>query len=244
MSLRPFNHQPLYEQVRDVLVGRIASGHWKPGDALPNETALSHEFGLSPGTIRKALEWMENARVIVRQQGRGTFVRDPSSEEFVNWYERLRGNDGSPIHDKVETVEILEVAASDEECLRLHLSGGERVRRTKRHRIAGGHPYMIEQSTVPCTLFPLSESEQQADMPLLELAKRCHVVLGGGEERITALPAGADAAQILNCPIGEPLLRLDRLVYTITGQPAKWRVGFCRLQDRYYSAAIGITPQA
>jgi GntR family transcriptional regulator len=145
------------------LVGRITSGHWKPGDALPNEAELSQEFGLSPGTIRKALEWMESARLIVRQQGRGTFVRDPSSEEFVNWYERLRNEDGAPIHDKVETLDIAEDAANDEECFRLHLSGGARVRRTNRNKIEGGSPYMIERSSVPCALFPLPEGEQQKD---------------------------------------------------------------------------------
>lgn len=239
MTPKSFTSQPLYVQLREVLIGRIASGHWKAGDMIPNEIELSREFGLSPGTVRKALEWMEEAKILARRQGRGTFVRDPSSEEFVNWYERLRAEDGSPVRDGIVEAEVVEVEADAFECTRLHLEPGAIVRRTRRVRTEDGRPYMIEKSSVPTALFPLPPEQTGKDIPLLALSKMCGVILGGGEERISATIAGPEFAAQFNCDPSEPLLRLDRVVYTISGQPAKWRVGHCKLSDKYYSAAIG-----
>lgn len=239
MNLKSFVSQPLYVQLRDIFLGRIASGHWGPGDLLPNEIDLAREFGLSPGTVRKTLDWMEDAKILIRQQGRGTYVRDPSTHEFVNWYERLRRTDGMPLDDQIQEATVLEAVANDDECARLQLTPGSIVRRTQRTRSSDGRPYMVERSSVPTALFPLPVEDAGKDYPLLELAKRCKVLLGGGEERLSPLNADAELGVQLGCPVGEALLRLDRIVYTISGIPAKWRVGLCRLPDGYYSASVG-----
>ena len=76
MLQKKFTAQPLYVQLREALTRRIATGEWPPGEAIPNEIAIGREFGLSAGTVRKALDWMEQARLVSRQQGRGTFVID------------------------------------------------------------------------------------------------------------------------------------------------------------------------
>ena len=61
-----FLTRPLYLQLRDALVERIARGQWKPGAAVPNEQDLAREFGVSPGTMRKALDLMESMRASSR----------------------------------------------------------------------------------------------------------------------------------------------------------------------------------
>ena len=239
MTPKPFGAKPLYVQLRDALLARVAAGQWKPGDAIPNEIEIAREYGLSAGTVRKSLDWMEAARIIVRRQGRGTFVCDPSSEEFVNWYERLRDAEGLPVIDAIGESKVSEAEADSWECARLHLAPGSVVRRTQRVRTEGGVPYLLERSTVPVALFPLPEADRDKDYPLLELAQICGVILGKGEERISTQLAGPELAEGLECGEDEPLLRLDRIVYTITGQPAKWRVGHCKLNGKYYSASIG-----
>ena len=70
--------RPLYLQVRDALVERIGKGEWKPGAAIPNEVDLAREFGISSGTMRKALDLLEDQRVVTRSQGRGTYINDHS----------------------------------------------------------------------------------------------------------------------------------------------------------------------
>lgn len=239
MNPKAFTAQPLHVQLREVLLGRVASGHWKPGDFLPNEIELAREFGLSPGTVRKTLDWMADAKILTRQQGRGTFVRDPSTDEFINWYERLRNDDGTPLDDQIRDAAVLETEASVDECARLHLKPGSIVRRTQRTRYSENQPYLVEHSSVTAALFPLPASEVDKDYPLLELAKKCNVILGGGEERLSPVNADNALSSQLGCRVGAALLRLDRIVYKITGIPAKWRVGHCRLLGGYYSASIG-----
>ena len=80
MPPRPFSKRALYLQVRDALVQRISSGAWKPGSAIPNESDLAGEMGVSAGTVRRALQTMEADRLITRRQGRGTFVKDQTSD--------------------------------------------------------------------------------------------------------------------------------------------------------------------
>ena len=86
--------QPLHLQLRRALLRRIASGEWRHGDVIPNENQLAREFNLSAGTVRKALDWMEQARLVVRQQGRGTFITDPMSPELAGRFDTLHGADG------------------------------------------------------------------------------------------------------------------------------------------------------
>lgn len=75
---------PLYRQVKQILLQRIASGAWRPGDLVPAEPKLGQELGVSPGTVRKALDELASENLVVRQQGRGTFVatHTPTSSLF------------------------------------------------------------------------------------------------------------------------------------------------------------------
>src|SRR6478672_3776326 len=75
MSLTDNNDaRPLYAQVRERLVERIRSGEWKPGQLIPSEFEIAAEFGVSQGTARKAISALAAERLVMRQQGRGTFV--------------------------------------------------------------------------------------------------------------------------------------------------------------------------
>ena len=74
-----FSTRPLYLQLRDALAERIAHGEWKPGTAIPNESDLAREFGVSSGTMRKALDMMEAEHLLTRRQGRRPAPRTCSS---------------------------------------------------------------------------------------------------------------------------------------------------------------------
>src|ERR1700680_4703686 len=127
-----FLTRPLYLQLRDALVERIASGQWKPGTMIPNESDMAREFGVSPGTMRKALDLVEAMRLLTRRQGRGTFVNDPSSEEFAARFSKVRGVDGAGISDAIKSGEITDETANDLECARLRLTKDDRVYRLHR----------------------------------------------------------------------------------------------------------------
>ena len=69
-----FEFRPLYAQVKDAMIQNLVSGAWRPGDKLPSETNLAEEYGVSQGTMRKALDDLAAQNLVVRQQGRGTFI--------------------------------------------------------------------------------------------------------------------------------------------------------------------------
>lgn len=236
MEDKKFVSQPLYVQLREVLMQRISSGVWQPGAALPNEIDLAREFGLSAGTVRKALDWMEQANLVVRQQGRGTFVRDPSGDDLAGRYENLRAANGAPIDASLSQLSTEQGEASARECVHLQIGPGSHVRRIRQLRSIGNMPFMVEETSVPVELFP---EHQPAEYNLAKAAKECGVLLGKAIERIQIDRAQPAIAEVLGLTPGAPVLRLDRLVHVIDGRPAEWRVAYCNLGDNQYVATLG-----
>lgn len=145
-----FSRRPLYLQVRDALAELITRGAWKPGSPVPTEGDLAREFGVSPGTMRKALELMASERVIVRRQGRGSFVADPTAR--ASSLGHLYGQDGERLGGQVQVVEVSAGVATAAERLRLRLSGSDvyRIRRVVRRKQL---TCMVADAVVPADLF-------------------------------------------------------------------------------------------
>jgi GntR family transcriptional regulator len=109
--------------VHKALRSRIASGEWKPQDLLPGEIALSQELGVSVGTIRKAMDQLARDNIIVRERGRGTYVRG-DSEWRTNSAFRLCDLDGSPLSPCIRLVDVAIGPATSREARALKLSRG------------------------------------------------------------------------------------------------------------------------
>ena len=237
ISVSRFSTRPLYLQARDAIAQRIAAGEWKPHAAIPNEGDLAREFGVSPGTMRKALDLAESERLLTRRQGRGTFVNDPSSDEQVERYNSIRGRDGKRVGRDVQVLNLLETTVNERECLRLRLRLRERVIRIRRLRSTEGKPYMIEDVAMPAKLFP-NLTHQDASQRFSVLAQQFGVLLGKGEERLTIGAAAPDVAAALQAEEGANVMRLDRVIYTLEGKPAEWRLGRCLMEGRHYLAEL------
>jgi GntR family transcriptional regulator len=231
-----FSSRPLYLQARDAMAERIAAGEYKPMTAIPNEGDLAREFGVSPGTMRKALDLLEAERLLTRRQGRGTFVNDQSSAELAVRYSALRGPDGGHISEEVDLLSLAEQPVSQAEAHRLRLRGHEKVHRIRRLRRSEGKPFMLEDVAMPAVLFPGLSAEKAPSHRIVVLAQQFGVLLGKGEERITIAAAAPEIASLLKVAPNAPLLVLDRLVRTLDGRPAEWRLAHCNLGDRHYRA--------
>jgi GntR family transcriptional regulator len=235
---KPISNRPIYLRLRDALVQKIAAGEWEPGTAIPTEIDLAREHGVSPGTMRKALDTMESERLITRKQGRGTFVNNPSSDDLSVRFSNIRDANGQRIAGVVESGEITQHVASSLEVDRLQLQSRDQVYRIRRVRSHHGCPYMIENTSLPVALFPgLAESKQPSD-PIVVVSQRYGLLLGRAEERISIVEAEADIAEGLGLTAKAPILALDRVVITLDGRPAEWRVGYCNLVDQYYLAEM------
>jgi len=237
MTPSRFSTRPLYMQVRDALAARIATGEWKPTAAIPNEGDLAREFGVSSGTMRKALDLLETERLLTRRQGRGTFVNDQASDELAVRYSNIRAPDGERIGGDVTVGEISEGQANQAECVRLRLRPHEQVWRIQRVRVFKGEPYMVEEVSMPAVLFP-GLSAQKDFSRLVVLAQQYGILLGKGEERLSIGAVSPAVAATLRVAPGSPVLVLDRLVYALDGRPVEWRLGSGHFADKYYLAEL------
>jgi GntR family transcriptional regulator len=233
-----FSNRPLYLQLRDALAERIAGGEWKPNAAIPNESDLAREFGVSAGTMRKALDLMEAERLLTRRQGRGTFVNDQSSDELAARFSNLRGSDGKRVCGEVRAAEITEGTASELECARLQLRAEDRVYRIHRVRQHKGQVFLVEDVSLPAALFPGLTHRHVVTGRILVLAQEYGILLGRAEERVSLNSASAPIAQELGVAAGSPLMVLDRLVLALDGRPIESRLGWCHLADKYYMAEM------
>lgn len=229
---------PLHTQLRTVFVHRITTGQWKPGTVLPNENELAREFALSPGTVRKALEWMERQQLIVRQQGRGTFVQDPTSTDLASRYICLKTSDGEIAIGEITSSELAKGAATDEEARRLAIPPGAGVYRIVQRRDYGQGAACLERRVYPAELFPNLEKKPSIARNAGEFGYMHGVLFAHGEELVKIAEADAEVAVAIGVPKGSPVLYLDRVLKTVDDHKGEWRVSWCALGKLVYEARI------
>jgi GntR family transcriptional regulator len=230
--------RPLYRRVRDALAARISKGEWRPTAAIPNEDDLAREFGVSPGTMRKALDLLESERLVTRRQGRGTFVNDQSSGELSQRFINVRTPNGMRILGDVSAVEITGGKANAMECTRLSLQTTDDVHRMRRVRVIDNKPFMLEEASMPVALFPDLQDTSGSAHRIMSLAQAAGILLGKAEERISISVASEEVAAALGVARGASLALLDRVLRAIDGRPVEWRVAMCDLAHNYYLASM------
>jgi GntR family transcriptional regulator len=224
----------IYLQVRDELIGRLSSGVWKPGSALPSELDLARELGVSSGTVRKALDDMEAMRLVTRRQGRGTFVNDHNSADLSDRYRRLCRDDAR-ITDRVDVDSYDQGPATDLECSRLSLDNSCYVIRLRRVRSFCERVFAVERLTLPAGLFPKLHEDLARASSITTLASHYRLVLGKATERVSVSEPPQDVSSILTPASNSDMaLLLDRIVTGIDGQPIEWRRAWCRLAGNEY----------
>lgn len=234
-----FSTRPLYLQLRDALAERISQGEWKPGTAIPNESDLAREFGVSSGTMRKALDMMEGEHLLTRRQGRGTFVNDQSSDEMAMRFNNIRGKDGERLRGRVRTIEITQGKATDKERDRLGLQPLEPVYRARRVRSHNDRAFMVEEASFPASLFPGLVDMKNPPHRITGLSQQYGVLLGKAEERISVAAVEGAVATELGLQPGTMVMVLDRLVHDLDGRPVEWRTAYCNFAEQYYLAQLG-----
>jgi GntR family transcriptional regulator len=228
-----FQVRPLYLQVRDALLERIKEGRWKPGASLPSEIDLYRQLGVSLGTLRKALSVLESEQLIVREPGRGTFVRDHQAGQALGRFNPIRSADGTPLRGEVRSRKVKLAAPTNAERAALRLKSGEQVVRIHRIRVHDERPFAYEQICVSERRFPGLAS--QADFPdeLEELAQDHGVILARAEAKVRLAPASPAAAQALALVERAPVLSIERLAFDTDHEPIEAMTAYYDLRDEY-----------
>ena len=233
--------QPLYKQVYDVLVRRIAEGQWKPGQVLPSEQALAEELRVSQGTVRKALDTLAAENLVQRHQGKGTYVAEHTQEHSLFRFFRLARphSEGERAKPDSSKARCKRRAATPTEAERLHLSKGATVVEIKRVRLIDGERAVSEKSVVPLKLFPELDHQDALPNTLYSLYQSVYGVniILAKEELSAVLATKADERELGIKP-GSPMLRIERSALAINGQRAEVRISRCDTRHVVYAIDV------
>lgn len=231
--------KPLYAQVRDRLVKRMVEGEWGPGAALPSEMELARQLGVSQGTVRKALDAMTADNLLVRRQGRGTFVAGLEDSRILFQFFRLVPDPGTPEFPVSEVLSRASGKAEMEEAGRLEIAPGDPVYRIERLRLLAGEPALVETITLPSARFPgFAEIDPVPNNVYRLYADRWGITIASSQEKLKAAPASKQDARLLGCEPGEPLLVISRLALDLAERPAELRTSRCLTRSVHYSVHL------
>jgi GntR family transcriptional regulator len=232
---------PLYRQIKQLIMGNLESGEWGPGDAIPSESELAGRFGVSQGTVRKAIDEMAAENLLVRQQGKGTFVathKDPGSAfRFL----RLVPNDGVPQVSQSVPLECWRAKAGPDVARKLALDPGAPITILRRLLKLGDEPVVFDEIYLSSELFPdLTLEVVRAGESLYGLFEsRYGVCMVRADERLRAVPADRVSAELLQIAEGSPLLLVERVTFTYGQKPVEWRRGFYSTRNHHYRNELG-----
>ena len=230
--------RPLYRQVRDVMARRIADGQWAPGGLIPSEMALAEEFGVSQGTVRKALDWLTAENVLERRQGRGTYVAEVTPESSQFRFFRLADASGNRKTPEGGKTRIKRRRAKARERKKLALDQGVDVFELKRTRLIDGAPAIVERIIVPAARF---EGLEAGELPnaLYALYQSAYgISIMSAEEEVQALAAPSDVAGELKLSQGAPVLFISRIARELDGTPVEWRRSYCDTRAAIYAVTL------
>ncbi|MBK7470158.1 MAG: GntR family transcriptional regulator [Burkholderiales bacterium] len=224
---------PLYHQIKENITRQIVSGRWLSGHELPSETDLCAHFGVSRGTLRRALDDLGNRGLIVRQQGRGTFVATPKFEGSVlGSYRNFRV--GALPHDPVSRVLGIDRKRASSDLQRLlQLGRGDYVFAVRRVQFMEGVPITLSTSHIPAALTPgLDKLDIEHDLFYGLLEQRYGLVYLRAEEFLEPVIADDFVAQHLEVPEGSPVFLVERHSFLVGDKPGEFRQAYMR-GDRY-----------
>jgi GntR family transcriptional regulator len=205
-----------------------------PNTAIPNEQDLARDGGVSAGTMRKALDLLESEGLVVRRQGRGTFVNDPASLMVAGRYSNFYGVGGNRIVGDIATLEVSQGVPNTAEGERLELAREDLVYRLRRVRSHLSKAFMVEAVVLPMALFPRLRELNLVSSSLTMIAWAHGILLGNASEAISPGVASSSVADVLRIDEGHPVLLLDRVISTRDGRFAEWRSAECTTTDTHY----------
>ena len=228
---------PLYKEVKNRLTRELAAGDWKPGEAIPSESKLAERFNVSIGTIRKAIDELVAERILLRQQGRGTFVATHTEDRTLFYFFHIVGKDGSRELPVMELLSFKKARATAAEEERLNLERGASVFRVQNLLNLGGKPVIFDEITVPAALFPDLDEDvfrtREGTIYGLYQARYGISVLRINE-RLAAANPPARAASLLEITTDSPALAIKRVAYTYDDTPVEYRVSWVNTEKHEY----------
>ena len=231
---------PLYQQIKALILQSLETGEWKPGEAIPSEMDLAVRFRVSQGTVRKAIDELAAENLVVRRQGKGTFVATHAEQHVRYRFLKLMPDSGDLDSEGPAQRTVLECKRTRpmaEVARALALRPGDAVVLVRRVLSFGSVPTILEDLWLPANAFKGLTAQQLAGYhgptyAMFEVEFGVRMVRA--EEKIRAVAADAAQATLLQVPPRSPLLSVERIAYTYNDVPMELRRGLYRTDTHHY----------
>lgn len=242
LPIDPAHEAPLYRRVRNELTDSIARGVWNPGEVIPSEGKLAAQFDVSIGTVRKAVDALVAAQLLVRHQGRGTFVTTHNARRLMFHFFHIVGKDGAKRFPEVTTLEFRNGRANAECARQLDIPPADKVIHIRNLLQLAGEPVVVDDITLPAALFPgLTEKIfASRDNTIYHLYQsRYGINVLRTREKLRAIAAPRDVAALLGVAQQSPILEIRRVALTYRDKPVEWRVSRVNSAKHEYENTFG-----
>jgi len=228
---------PLYRQIKALLTRSLQGGEWRPGEMIPSEIELALRFKVSQGTVRKAIDALADENLLVRRQGKGTFVATHTEQQVQFRFLRLMPDDGEVGGMDRRFIDCRRLRAPADVARALALKAGDAAVLVRRVLSFRGKPVVLDDIWLPGQAFKGLTAERLAEYKgpmygLFESEFGVHMIRA--EEKLRAVAADADAAALLALPQGAPLLSVERLSFTYGDRPVELRRGLYDTAAHFY----------
>jgi GntR family transcriptional regulator len=240
---------PLYQQIAARLVKSLQGGEWLPGQAIPSEMDLAARYQVSQGTVRKAIDAMAAGNLLVRRQGKGTFVATHAEAATQYRFLRLMPDAGTAVPElQRRLLDCRRQRAPADVARALQLPSGDAAIQVRRLLLLepgpgqAPQPLVLDDLWLPGTLFKGLTAERLSAWrgPMYrQFEVEFAVTMVRAEEKLRAVAATAADAQLLAVAKGTPLLSVERLSFTYGNRPVEWRRGLYHTQHHHYRNELG-----
>jgi len=234
--------QTLYQEVQERLRGEIASGRLKEGNLIPSEIELARRYGVSQGTVRKAILDLTYQGIFYRKQGKGTFVVfEKSSLGRQRNFRFVEGLNSELVHVNLGFMKIQVIPARGPVADNLQIKNGAKVIRLDRLGKIADRVLIYTSSHLPHYLYKGLEHYTAQDFFKNTLWKLqeiyFHIRVMKRDEFFSAVAANAELGKLLDVERGSPLLRIEMKVTSLKGEVVEYRDSYCQPGSlRFYVA--------
>jgi GntR family transcriptional regulator len=235
---------PLYQQIKVLILQSLQAGEWKPSASIPSEMELASRFKVSQGTVRKAIDELAAENLLVRRQGKGTFVATHAERQIQYRFLKLIPDNGDPSSEGPAQRNIIDckrARASVEIARALAIRSGDAVLQVRRVLSFASIPTILEDLWLPAAPFKGLTAERLRDYngPMYALFEtEFDVRMVRAEEKIRAVLPDSEQCELLKTSAQSPLLSVERIAYTYNDVPMEVRRGLYVTSRHYYRNAL------
>ena len=233
--------QPLYEKVKKKITESLVQGEWRPGEAIPSETELANVYEVSQGTVRKAIDELSADSILIRRQGKGTYVATHNEENIQLRFLRLTSNFGLKEKLDNQLVSFSKEKATNKLSKILNINPASTIISLKRVLTFNEKPLILDVIKIPAQSFRGLTAEmivKKKGSMYRMYETDFGVRMLRADEKIRAINANFESASLLNVKENTPLLSVERISYTYENNPIEWRLGLCITDNHYYRSEL------